>query len=263
MASSLFLERTFLYANYFLKVVDLHSIQTPFAFELYSRLKNEIKKSELKPEIEQIRHQLQGDHSTVLGEDYGTGSERSHRGRDISGIAKTGISTQKRCLIYQAIMRIFNPAISFELGTSLGVSTAYLASSSSAGKIHTFEGNAELSKIARRNFSELGLGKINMVEGNIDDTLPKILKEIESLDMCVIDANHRGRALMHYVDLLINKMDTTGLILVDDIRWSKDMYHAWKIIACRNEVTLSLEFMDFGLLLFKKNITKQHYVLSL
>ena len=62
-----------------------------------------------------------------------------------------------------------------EIGTSLGITTAYLALAIPDAKIITLEGCPELSRKAREHFDRLGIKNIELIEGRFEETLPVAL----------------------------------------------------------------------------------------
>ena len=52
------------------------------------------------------------------------------------------------------------------LGTSLGISTAYLASGKADVKVFTFEGCPETAQLAEENFNKMNLGNIDITIGD-------------------------------------------------------------------------------------------------
>ena len=255
-----FLKTIPLYINYFLAVVDQHSIQAPFAFEFYNELRKALEKSDVIDEIEHARDRFLDDHLLVDGEDMGAGS-RVNRTSTISSIAQYGISSKRDCMFLLALANICNPQICIELGSSLGISTAYLAKSGHINSIYSFEGNKALVKSACQLLDELDAQEAQIMQGNIDAELPRLLSKLESVDLAIIDANHTENALLNYFRLLKPKMQSNSIVMIDDIRWSNEMYRGWRKIIGEREVTVSMEFLCRGLIFFKKGIQKQHYVL--
>ena len=51
------------------------------------------------------------------------------------------------------------------------------------------------------------------------------------------------------------------VMVIDDIRWSRNMYRGWKALQAQKSVGMSMEFMNQGLLFFSHSIQKQHYIL--
>ncbi len=248
------------YLDYFLKVTDEHSLQSPFMFKFYNDLVRAIKENERQSDIEAVRQQLQSADSVVSGIDYGAGSRMSSV--SISSIAKHGISAEKECRMLYALAQMTGAKNIVELGTSVGLATSYLSRANEKAKVVTFEGNDMLAKIASGLFQQVFCENIQLVQGNIDDTFPRFLDESDDIDMAVIDANHTGDALLRYYNLLKGKMSETGIMVIDDIRWSTDMYRAWKKLISHREVTISIDFLQCGVIFFKSNLQKQHYILS-
>lgn len=253
-----------LYIDYYLEVADQHSLQAPFIFEFYSSLIKGIENNAGIAEIEAIRKSLLKDMSKVSGNDLGAGSRlaKSSRNKTIAAIARHGISSKKECIFLSELAKSFQPQTCIELGTSLGIATSYLARSIKNGCIYTFEGNDELLQNANKVFSQLNIENVQIINGNIDKTLPIQLEQLDIVDLAVIDANHTCEALLGYFNLLKVKMNSAGIIIIDDIRWSVEMYCAWKKLILDETVTLSIEFLNNGVLFFEKGLQKQHYILS-
>jgi len=251
-----------LFISYFFNVVDQHSIQAPFAYKFFNKLKESIKASNAIEIIEQERERFFLDNSNVTGDDFGAGSKVKHASR-ISSIARHGISSRKDSIFLHEIANIAKSEICIELGTSLGIATSYLANSKSVSRIYSFEGNEVLVKNAKKLFKKLNIDKVQLMQGNIDDELPAFLETIDTFDLVIIDANHTRNALINYYQLLKSKINPSGIIVIDDIRWSTGMYAGWRNIIQRQEVSISMEFLNKGLLFFEKGIQKQHYVLTI
>ncbi len=148
-----------------------------------------------------------------------------------------------------------------ELGTNLGITTAYLASAAKTNRITSFEGSEELIQLARRNWRKLGLRNIRVFHGNIDQTLFKHAKK--PFDLAFIDANHRYEPTCRYVDHLAQFAHEKSIIIIDDIHYSPEMEQAWKTIQQRDYVTTTMDYFDFGLIFFDTHYLKKHYRLRI
>lgn len=253
-----------LFLNYFLQSVDEHSLQAPFAFEMYSKLKTAKKGQKTDPDIEAARIKYLNNHEVISDQDLGAGSqiESKSSSRKLSTIARYGISSQEDCTFLKGLINCCPSSVCIELGTSIGIATAYLARSGHFEHVYSFEGNEVLVKHASTLLSSLDCDNWEIIEGNIDYKLPKLLQSTENIGFALIDANHTSTALLRYFDLLAEKMASNGIMLIDDIRWRMDMYSGWKELISRKKITLSLEYAQKGIVFFKQGIPKQHYVVS-
>lgn len=144
-----------------------------------------------------------------------------------------------------------------ELGTSLGVTTAYLASVSSKNRVMTMEGSEEVLKIAQGVWRSLVLENIEYVQGAIDTTLYKYARE--RLDVVFVDANHTYEATKRYVDFLLPRMNEKGVIVIDDIYYSPEMQRAWEEIKADSRVTTTIDVYHAGLVFVDPHYLKRHY----
>jgi predicted O-methyltransferase YrrM len=101
-----------------------------------------------------------------------------------------------------------------------------------------------------------------VIIGNIDQTLPDVLKRLKQIDLVYIDANHRYEPTLRYFESLLPLLHEKSLVVIDDIHWSKEMNEAWDVIKDRTEVSLSIDLFEAGLLFFDPNIEKSDYILK-
>jgi predicted O-methyltransferase YrrM len=113
--------------------------------------------------------------------------------------------------------------------------------------------------IALTNFEANEASNIVLVEGNIDETLPEFVEANRKLDFVLLDANHRYEPTIKYFNLLVERMTSDAIVVVDDIYQSKEMAKAWEEIRSHKLVYGSMDLFRFGLLFFDSSLNKQHY----
>ena len=96
------------------------------------------------------------------------------------------------------MVNYYHPNTILELGTSLGLTTAYLAKARKKAKVYTLEGSPEICKVAKNTFKSLRLDNVQMVQGNFSDTLAEILPKITVLDFVFFDGNHQKKPTLDY-----------------------------------------------------------------
>lgn len=196
--------------------------------------------------------------------DYGSrGSKEGKRvRRKINEIAAGHLESAK---MGQLLFRLVNfmgqeekrPLEILELGTSLGITTAYLSSADSHNHVVTLEGSEAVLQVARGVWQALRLKNIESKVGNIDDTL--YLYAREKLDLAYVDANHTYEATMRYADYLLPRMHEKGVLVIDDIYYSEEMERAWTALKNDSRVTTSMDLYHIGLLFVDTHYLKQHY----
>ncbi len=212
-------------------------------------------------EIENIRKELKKDSRILQINDLGAGSTFSKsKTKSVKSIANSALSPKWQCHLLYKTINEFLPENIIEMGTSLGISTAYLAIGNPRATVTTIEGSEALAGIAIQNFSKLRLKNIKQVYGNFDHTLPVILENINHVDFAFIDGNHTKEATIDYFNQIKTKSDESTVMILDDIHWSKGMEEAWEYVKSQESVKATLDFFSFGIVLFDRRYgNNEHY----
>ncbi len=213
--------------------------------------------------LEDVRSSLKSNKHKIDLEDYGSGSS-IHRSktRSISDIASSALSLPYQCRVLFRLVEYFRPKEILELGTSLGLSAAYMASANKASNITTLEGDSNILSIAQQVHHGLNLDNINTILGPFNQTLNATLAQIPQVDLAFIDGHHEKEATLRYYDAISPHLHKDSLVIIDDIYWSKGMNEAWQELHMRQEVTLSLDLHFCGILFFRvENLIKEHHLI--
>lgn len=154
------------------------------------------------------------------------------------------------CLLMHLLVREFVPRQLVELGTNLGISSAYQAAALRAngqGHITTFEASPYRLKIARDLHSRLGLQDVTYVPGLFEDTLEPYLKNLPPIDFAFIDGHHQYRPTLHYCNEILEHAAPDLILVFDDIRWSKGMQQAWRELKHDRRFHLVIDLHGIGL----------------
>ena len=79
--------------------------------------------------------------------------------------------------------------------------------------------------------------------------------------MFFFDGNHRKEATIDYFHKFQPLASDKCVFVFDDIRWSQEMYEAWKEIIKEPSATVTVDLFSFGLVFFNSSQKKQHFVL--
>jgi predicted O-methyltransferase YrrM len=240
-----------------------HGTHSPFVFEFITKVLND---KTIYPEyakVEELRDQLLKDKTDLNVEDLGAGSSVSKTNqRTISSIAKNAAKSKKLGQLLFRMVKFYQPSTILELGTSLGITSSYLALANPGAKMVTMEGSTEIAGVAKRNFGNLETRNIEIVEGNFDDKLSSIISQLSSIDFVFIDGNHRKEPTERYFKELLNKTNNDSILIFDDIHWSKEMEGAWETIKEDDAVRCTVDLFFIGIVLFRKEFKeKQHFVI--
>jgi predicted O-methyltransferase YrrM len=232
-------------------------VHSPFLFQFTRYVLCEKHSFYVFHSIENLRVELLKNDSVVLDvKDFGTGDDRSEA---VSTIAKHSLGAAKYGQLLFRMVHYFKPQNVLELGTSLGITTSYLASSSSEINCVSLEGCPQIAKVAKENFRKLGLENIELIVGNIDSTLVDVLSKTSKLDFVFMDANHKSQAILNYFELCLTKVHADSIIVIDDINWSDDMRMAWEVVKKHPRVKSTIDLFQLGIVFFNPDLYKKHY----
>ena len=231
-----------------------HGTHSPFVFDFIIHVLNDDKHYDIYDKAEAIRLKMLRDTRQISVDDFGAGSTvLSARSRKVSDIARSSLKPKKYAQLIFRIARYYQCRHIIELGTSLGITSCYLAAAGEDVALHTLEGATTIANIARENFKEAGLNNIYLVQGNFEQTLPALINEQGPPDLVFIDGNHRKTPTLAYFEMFRNKAHENTILIFDDIHWSEEMEEAWQeIIACPG-VTCSIDLFFIGIVFFRKN----------
>ncbi len=254
--------------RFFRKAYGIHS---PFLYALMSDCVFEDQDSVLFRDIEMRRRWLRRCQQLIRVRDFGQGGRfaffrgpgrSSYRAKAVKTIARSALQPPKYCRLLYRLASYRKAEYVLELGTSLGISAAYLARAIPGGRLVTLEGCPELSRIAREGFDQLAIGNAEVITGAFSETLPRVVNEQEKPDLVFIDGNHSGSALIGILDVLNPYLKTSSVLLIDDIRWSPSMWQAWKSIRDYEKVRLSLDLWKMGVLFFDDALSKEKHLIG-
>jgi predicted O-methyltransferase YrrM len=251
------------YVKHWLTVVDQHSIHSPFFFDFYKKVIQNKDSHTRFAEIEKLRTNLLANPTELLIEDFGAGSKTLIGAkRKIADIAKTSLTPSAYARLYYNIIQFQEAKNVVELGTSLGITSLYLAQEELC-QVTTFEGSHASANVALTNFEYFDKKNIELIEGEIQSTLSEFVQHPAKINFVLMDANHRYEPTLHYFELMMRRLDEKSIVVIDDIHWSKEMERAWDELRNSQLVYGSVDLFRCGILFFDPALNGQHFVWSL
>ncbi len=281
------------FVRFYLRAKTQYNVHSPFVFDFVQNVLEDDRTFYVFHEADILRGQLLASKEAIEVEDFGAGSvvDGLKKTRKVSSIAQSALSPAFQCQWLFRIVELYKPLTIIELGTSLGVSTLHLAEGAPrAARILTMEGSSEIAVLARRNFdwfydtfrksglkhndpnvlnfdkyaqnfsTEFEKNKISIHVGQFDETLPKALSTLKTLDLAFIDGNHRHIPTLDYFEKCLEKTNENSVLIFDDVHWSAEMEAAWTEIKAHPRVRLSIDLFWCGIVFFRnENREKEHF----
>jgi len=240
-----------------------HGVHSPFVYDFIVHVLNDRRSFYAYSKIEDLRNRLLLDERILEVQDFGAGSVTGQtKNRSVAAITRSAAKSKKLAQLLFRIVNYYQPQTIVELGTSLGISAAYMAMGNIAAKLVSLEGAAAVAEVAKENFSSLHITGIETVIGNFDNTLSLALDKLDGIDMAFVDGNHRAAPTLRYFEWLLQKARRPAILVFDDIHWSADMEAAWDSIKKHPDVFLTVDLFFLGLVFLNDDFkVKQNFVI--
>lgn len=237
-----------------------HGMHSPFVYDLIRKVLNDGTRYPDYARVEAYRRACKKDTRPLEVRDMGAGSVHGTvSSRTVASIARHAAKPPKYGQLLYRLAKYYQPSTVLELGTSLGISSRYLALGAENTRMITLEGVPSIADYARGAFVRDGLD-IDLREGHFDDTLGPALQDLGRVDFCFVDGNHRLEPTLRYFQQILPHTGNGSMIIFDDIHWSAEMEAAWAQIRAHDAVRCSLDLFFVGIVFFRPEFReKQHF----
>jgi predicted O-methyltransferase YrrM len=246
------LQLTWKYLHYWLTASNGkgHGTHSPFVYDFIEAVLNDPGNIPQATAIEACRGQFKADGRLIEVDDFGAGSvQLKQKQRRVSDIARTSLKPVKYAQLLHRMVRHYQPKTILEIGTSLGITTQYLAVGNPNATVYTLEGSEQIAAIAEAGWQQNKLTNIRLKKGEFNSALPGLLNNLHSIDFAFIDGNHQYQPTLDYVELILAKATDQTILVLDDIHWSPAMEKAWKKLQAHPRVRISIDLFFIGILL--------------
>lgn len=176
--------------------------------------------------------------------DLGAGSRRMGDVRKVKEIAKNSAIVPKYAALLTRLVYLHEPKRILELGTSLGSSAFCMGASVPESEIVSVDACPNTHAIAKEYLDSFVISNVKL------ETMPfdEYLESSEGKwDFVFLDGAHTYEATLRLVNKIIPKLSKNGILLIDDIHWSRGMSKAWKEIKKENDC-IAIDLFRMGML---------------
>ncbi len=239
-----------------------HSIHSPFMFKLIIKVfNNDTINNDLQKVIEKHK-ELRKSKDTIEYDEIGAGSKyKKHKKEELGKIIKRSSISKKYGKLLFNLIQYFESKDILELGTSVGISTSYMAMASKELNIKSIEGVTSKTEIAKDLANQLNQNT-EFIIGDFDDSLSEVLKNYDKLDFVFFDGNHKKVSTLSYFYKCLQKTHNNSVFVFDDIHWSTEMESAWNEIINNKAVKVSVDLFRMGIIFFKQELSYEKYVVK-
>ena len=239
-----------------------YNLHSPFLYQLYQAAFLPAQKHEDPASIIRYRKNLKADKRTFPKTELGAKNRKVQWVTVKEEAARITIPPRYGRLL-AFIVQHLNCKRIIELGTGLGVATAYLAyglyhkNPRSNKTLASIEGCPHTLNAVKRHWPNAmdAIPQPTFYQGRIDEKLPEVLAQHSPLDLAFIDANHRRAAFENYTAAILPYMVGKGVLIADDIHWSAEMGDAWETLKADSRVRMTVDLYRMGIAFMDQDLT--------
>ena len=142
----------------------------------------------------------------------------------VSAHAQTGVGATGGLLLRRLVDGLGMDHI-LELGTNTGMSGAYMLSAERRPHLTTVEGSAELCAVAAHCLGEQS-SQFRQMNALFDEAIDTLVSAGARFDAVFVDGQHEEKATIHYAERVRPLLKPGGVLIFDDIYWSRGMLAA-------------------------------------
>lgn len=245
--------------GFLLKSKGRHGIHSPFVFDFVDNcLTTKVDKNFLNTRKKWLQ-KVKKDREQFKITDLGAGSKRMGAMRSVSQLARHAGSKGLYGEILWKITRHYRPNLMLELGTSIGTGAIHLKSGNPEGHLITVEGCDAILSRACKQFDTWNLHGITTICSSFEAFVQ--LPAIGKYDLIFLDGNHSGEATANYIEVLFKHSHANTAFILDDIRWSNEMWDCWKNLVADPRFHVSIDLGRMGILWRREEQTKEHFTI--
>ncbi len=227
-----------------------HGTHSPFVYTFIREVLNDDRHFYAYEEINHLKKDLSSDRTNIL---------HNHKEITVSELTKKVLSDKYNRLLFR-IVAYYNPKNILEIGTSIGLSTAYLASANKGIPVVSLEANQEIVSFAKQTFNDLSLDNVSIKITS--PFLPDILtQEVSEHPFQMIFVNQAVENIFQFVSLS-TMIESDAIVVFADINKDLEISKSWNTVRNQDTTTISIDLFSMGIVFFKKaQLKKQHFAI--
>lgn len=240
-------------ARYLWRAETIYDVHAPLAYGFIGEVVEDRRRFYAFDRIARRRAELARDRTVVVLDDRGAGSSHSRSPRrTLAEIVRASATPPRFGEYLHKTVEFAGARRVLELGTNLGIGTAYLATAlPRGGRLATIEADAALLPVARQTIEDLApLANVDLLHGTFADRLGPAIASLGGVDLAFVDGHHLRDPTVDYFRAIAAARHERSVVIVDDIHWSDGMEAAWRTIRAEPGVTLTVDLHRCGVVFF-------------
>jgi hypothetical protein len=240
-----------------------HGIHSPFLYRFIMQvLRNEKESIAFEGEENLLKTLMKDKQIMVTTENriFRRNLKTKKKGPD-NKIQLLSVSFKYRKFLYN-LSSFSDPSNIIELGTSDAISAFYLSMVREERNTYILEETDFIQKMEEDNKKYRPVSDIHFLKGPPASQLELLLQNLGGDFLAIIHMHPEYRTSLEYFELLLNKITTGSVVVLDGIHRSCEIEKGWNYIQHHDCVHLTIDLFFIGIVFFRKELLKENYVIK-
>lgn len=248
--------------RYWYNSVSRHSVHSPFVYNLINDVFRSKDTNNAVAQIEELKNYILLYNQLI--EDYNLESQKNIQQSNSKLPISFPIITTSNKKHYDLLFRLvqhFKPKTILELDSQQGINTLMMSIANPEAWIHTFQEDEFRAKMASEALKRMQATNIQQYSGLFEQEIDKITKQTPQFDFIVLNNTHNSNVTYSKFEALLPLIHHDTIIVMHAIHSSKEMEEIWNKITDHTQVTVSIDLFVTGILFFKRELSKQKFII--
>lgn len=177
---------------------------------------------------------------------------------ETQAVEKQTISKKKGELLFR-LANEFQPRLMLQVGASQGMAALYMTAYSKSASCQLWEADEEQADLAEKVLKKANAAQVELCRGGYETLVKRASSEAKQFDCFFFHLSDNVETLRKLLPLYLSSARADAVFIVDDIRACKAMKELWRELIQREDVTVSIDLYDMGLLFVNKKYNKKNY----
>lgn len=184
-------------------------------------------------------------------------STKEVSGKRMSAWVKEEMSEAYLQMLFRFVHAL-KPNTMVEMGTSIGLTSAYLATPNTKARLLTVGNDAELMKLAAMNLQKVGADHVQLFESGWNEA-KNVWREVDCCDFLFFSSKFPAEYVRDVWDQGASKMTDAAVVVMADIYRDKERMDVWQELQKCEKVRVCLDLHHYGLLFFDEKLQRESY----
>ena len=251
---------------YAARATTIYDVHAPVAYRFVAEVIEDRRHFHALDWVADLRAAYARDRTALTLDDHGAGPRAGGTTRKtIAEIAASSGTPERFGGYLLRAADLLRPRRVLELGTNLGLGTAYLAAGlPPGGRLVTIDADRQVLAKAERSVGELYPdADLRFVHGTFDGALAGCLRQLDGrVDLAFVDGHHEEHATVRYFETVLPSTGPSSVLIFDDIHWSAGMERAWRRIRRHPATRVTIDLFRWGVVFLDPAVrSPQHYTI--